>query len=65
MIMNGWLTSEYCLPILRNHQLCGIEDIDEATRRGLRYMKQLVQRVTAAKRSAASKVSLSKHKIIQ
>jgi len=62
---NGWLTSEYCLPILRNHQLCGIKDIDEATRRGLRYMKQLVQRVTAAKKSAASKVSLSKHKIIQ
>jgi len=62
---DGWLTSEYCLPILRNHQLCGIEDIDEATRRGLRYMKQLVQRVAAAKRSAASKVSLSKHKIIQ
>jgi sugar phosphate isomerase/epimerase len=62
---DGWLTSEYCLPVLRNHQLCGIEDIDEATRRGLRYMKQLVQRVTAAKKSAASKISLSKHKIIQ
>jgi sugar phosphate isomerase/epimerase len=56
---DGWLTSEYCLPVLRNHKLCGIEDIDEATRRGLRYMKQLVQRVTAAKKPAASKAALA------
>ena len=52
---DGYLTSEYCLPVLRNHKLCGIQDIDEATRRGLRYMKQLVQRVTAAKKSEAKK----------
>jgi len=56
---DGYLTSEYCLPILRNHKLCGIEDIDEATRRGLRYMKQLVQRVTAAKKPATSKAALA------
>ena len=53
---DGWLTSEYCLPILRDHKLCGIEDIDEANRRGLRYMKQLLHRVTAAKKPTASKV---------
>lgn len=50
---DGWLTSEYCLPVLRDHKLCGIEEIDEATKRGLRYMKQLVQRVTAKKSSSA------------
>lgn len=55
---DGYLTSEYCLPVLRDHKLCGIEEIDEATRRGLRYMKQLVQRVTAAKRSALPKAAL-------
>jgi sugar phosphate isomerase/epimerase len=44
---DGYLTSEYCLPVLRNHKLCGMEDIDEATRRGLRYMKQLLQRIVA------------------
>ena len=55
---DGYLTSEYCLPILRNHMLCGIEDIDEATRRGLRYMKELLQHVTAAKKPAAPKATL-------
>jgi len=56
---DGYFTSEYCLPVLRNHTLCGIEDIDKATRRGLRYMKQLVQRVTGAKKPAASKAALA------
>lgn len=55
---DGYLTSEYCLPILRDHKLCGIEDIDEATRRGLRYMKDLVRRVSATKKSASTKASL-------
>lgn len=50
---DGYLTSEYCLPILRNHKLCGIEDIDEAMRRGLRYMKQLVQRFAPAKKTSS------------
>jgi sugar phosphate isomerase/epimerase len=55
---DGYLSSEYCLPVLRNHTLCGIEDIDEATRRGLRYMKQLVQRVTATKKTVVPKATL-------
>jgi len=55
---DGYLTSEYCLPVLRNHNLCGIEDIDEATRRGLRYMKELVRQVTTSKKSAAPKATL-------
>jgi sugar phosphate isomerase/epimerase len=42
---DGYLTSEYCLPFVRDHKLCGIEEIDEATRRGLSYMKQLVQKI--------------------
>ena len=46
---DGYLTSEYCLPILRDHKLCGIEEVDEATRRGLRYMKQLVQETRNSK----------------
>lgn len=55
----GWLTSEYCLPVLRDHKLCGIEEIDKATSRGLRYMKQLVQRVTAEKKSATAKAAFA------
>jgi len=46
---DGYLASEYCLPILRNHKLCGIEDIDEATRRGLRYMKRLLHKFEQVK----------------
>ncbi len=44
----GYLTSEYCLPVLKNHQLGGIEEVDRATRFALHYMKQLVQRTVLA-----------------
>jgi len=45
---NGYLTSEYCLPVYKNHKLAGIEEVDHATRIALRYMKQLVQNVILA-----------------
>ena len=38
----GYLTSEYCLPVYKNHQFAGIEEVDHATRITLQYMKQLV-----------------------
>ena len=47
---DGYLTSEYCLPVLQHHKVCGIEDIDAATKRGLRYMKQLVKKVSTSKK---------------
>jgi sugar phosphate isomerase/epimerase len=47
---DGYLTSEYCLPVLRDHKVTGIEDIDAATKRGLHYMKQLIKRVSSAKK---------------
>lgn len=39
----GYLTSEYCLPVYKNHQFAGIEEVDHATQISLEYMKQLVQ----------------------
>jgi sugar phosphate isomerase/epimerase len=39
---NGYLTSEYCLPVIKNHKIAGIEAIDHATHISLQYMKQLV-----------------------
>jgi sugar phosphate isomerase/epimerase len=45
---NGYLTSEYCLPVYKNHKLAGMEEVDHATRIALRYMKQLVQNVILA-----------------
>ncbi len=44
----GYLTSEYCLPVIKNHQLAGIEEVDHATRISLQYMKQLVQQAVLA-----------------
>jgi len=45
---NGYLTSEYCLPVYKHHQLAGIEEIDYATRISLQYMKQLVHHTLLA-----------------
>ena len=44
----GYLTSEYCLPVYKNHQLAGIEEVDLATRISLQYMKQQVQQAVMA-----------------
>jgi sugar phosphate isomerase/epimerase len=44
----GYLTSEYCLPIYKDHQYAGVEEIDHATRISLQYMKQLVHNTILA-----------------
>jgi sugar phosphate isomerase/epimerase len=44
----GYLTSEYCLPVYKNHQYAGVEEIDHATRISLQYMKQLVHKAILA-----------------
>jgi sugar phosphate isomerase/epimerase len=44
----GYLTSEYCLPVYKNHQFAGIDEVDFATRITLQYMKQLVRNVILA-----------------
>jgi hypothetical protein len=36
------------LPVVKNHQLAGIEEVDHATRISLQYMKQLVQQAVLA-----------------
>jgi sugar phosphate isomerase/epimerase len=38
----GYLVSEYCLPCVRDHQIAGIADIDQANLQALTYMKRLV-----------------------
>ena len=40
----GYLVSEYCLPVVKHHQIAGIEEIDRANRLTLRYMKDLMRR---------------------
>lgn len=41
---DGYLTAEYCLPVIRNHQIAGIEVVDQAIDRGTRYFKALLSR---------------------
>lgn len=55
---DGYLVSEYCLPVIRNHKICGIEEVDHATRLGMRYMKNLIEQATQRIRSTAAKTSL-------
>jgi sugar phosphate isomerase/epimerase len=38
----GYLVSEYCLPVLKNHVVAGIEEVDKANILSLKYIKQLV-----------------------
>lgn len=55
---DGYLVSEYCLPLIRNHKIAGIEEVDKATILGMRYMKKLVDRVTSAKKVGSAKAAL-------
>lgn len=38
----GYLVSEYCLPCVRNHQIAGMAEIDQANVQALTYVKRLV-----------------------
>ena len=55
---SGYLVSEYCLPMIQNHKICGIEEIDKATIRGMRYMKNLLNKIAAAKKTGSAKPAL-------
>jgi sugar phosphate isomerase/epimerase len=39
---DGYLTAEYCLPVIRNHQIAGIEVVDKAIDQGTHYFKKLL-----------------------
>jgi fructoselysine 3-epimerase len=45
----GYLASEYCLPLIKNHKIAGIEEVDKATVLAMRYMKKLVAEVKTKK----------------
>jgi sugar phosphate isomerase/epimerase len=44
----GYLVSEYCTPVLKDHRIAGIDAIDEGTRLSLRYMQRLVRNAASA-----------------
>jgi sugar phosphate isomerase/epimerase len=45
---DGYLTAEYCLPVIRNHQIAGIDVVDQAINQGTRYFKKLLASGTNA-----------------
>jgi sugar phosphate isomerase/epimerase len=44
---SGYLASEYCLPVIRKHQVAGVEEVDKATLMGMRYMKRIIAEAKA------------------
>ena len=55
---DGYLVSEYCLPMIRNHQIMGVEEIDKATERAMRYVKQLLNKIASVKKAGTQKAAL-------
>jgi len=46
----GYLVSEYCLPMIRNHKIAGVEEVDRATKMAMVYMKGLVAKTASLKK---------------
>ncbi|HZB12985.1 MAG TPA: sugar phosphate isomerase/epimerase family protein [Chryseolinea sp.] len=55
----GFLTSEYCLPLIKNHKIAGVEEVDKATILAMRYMKKLLAEVSTPKKAASPKPTLA------
>jgi sugar phosphate isomerase/epimerase len=55
---SGYLTSEYCLPLIKNHKIAGMEAVDNATVLAMRYMKKLVVNATSANKTISGKATL-------
>jgi sugar phosphate isomerase/epimerase len=41
---DGYLVSEYCLPVLKNHSIAGIEEVDRANVLAMQYMKRIIEK---------------------
>lgn len=55
---NGYLASEYCLPLIKNHKIAGVEAVDHATIIAMRYMKKILAHVTSLRKTDIPKASL-------
>jgi sugar phosphate isomerase/epimerase len=50
---DGYLVSEYCVPVMEDHEMQGPEAIDEANEMSLEYMERIVEDVQAQERVPA------------
>lgn len=41
---DGYLVSEYCLPLIKNHKIAGVEEVDKATVMAMNFMKGLLEK---------------------
>ena len=55
----GYLVSEYCLPMIKNHKIEGMEAIDKATVMGMQYMKNLLERTAPERKVMHSKATIA------
>lgn len=55
---DGYLVSEYCLPVLKNHSVAGIEEVDRANRLALKYMRSVVEHSVRLRTVEPATVSL-------
>ncbi|MCC7010023.1 MAG: sugar phosphate isomerase/epimerase [Acidobacteria bacterium] len=45
---DGYLSSEYCVAVVRHHRIAGVEEVDRGTELALRYMKAVAERAVRA-----------------
>lgn len=45
---DGYLVSEYCLPVLKDHKVAGIEEVDRANKMAMRYIKGILAEATVS-----------------
>ncbi|HZI53014.1 MAG TPA: hypothetical protein VFD56_04910, partial [Chitinophagaceae bacterium] len=55
----GFLTSEYCLPLIKNHKIAGVEEVDKATILAMRYMKKLLADIATHNKTTSPKPSFA------
>jgi protein FrlC len=54
----GYLVSEYCLPVLKDHQIAGADEVDKANRLAMKYMRRIIDKKSLAKNRQPASVSV-------
>lgn len=57
----GYIASEYCLPVIRKHQVSDMQEVEKATRRGMRYIKGIIAdaQKAVAKQTPSARVAVN------
>ena len=55
---DGYIASEYCLPVLKNHSIAGIEEVDKANLLAMKYIKSILEKSSARMTRRSASVSM-------